>query len=118
MLAFGKTLPFESYQFAPPLIIYSFIHLFIYSFIYFRFVYPGLVIALVMYLAFGVVQELKQLQSLSGVVVFISITYFTSKHPDRVGYSFSYLYLYLSIRLTIYINTKDGTWQTVATSTP
>ena len=53
--------------------------------ILFRFLYPGLIIALCLYLTLDVIKEAKQLQSLSGIICFIAFTYCTSKYPDKVN---------------------------------
>jgi pyrimidine nucleoside transport protein len=48
------------------------------------FVYPALIIATILYLGLEVVREVRQLQSLTGIVVFIVIMYLTSKYPDKI----------------------------------
>jgi len=48
------------------------------------FVYPIIIIAIIVYLALDVVTELRQLQPLIGFVIFILTMFITSKHPDKV----------------------------------
>ena len=50
-----------------------------------RFFYPALLIGLIVYVTMFMVEEFRQLQSLSGIVVFVSITFITSSYPDKVG---------------------------------
>jgi len=66
---------------------------------------PALVILTILYLIFYVIKELQQLQSISGMVVFISVLYCTSKHPERimwrpvvVGFALQFLFGVLVLR--------------------
>lgn len=52
-----------------------------------RILIPAGLIGIICYVAFDVVQELQQLQSISGNVIFIIGLYVTSKHPSRVRIS-------------------------------
>ena len=49
-----------------------------------RLILPALVIAVILMMALWLVKEVKQLQSLAGITVFILYLYVSSKHPDKV----------------------------------
>jgi len=66
---------------------------------------PGLIILTILYLVFFVIKELQQLQSISGIIVFIAVLYCTSKHPERVmwrpvvvGFALQFLFGILVLR--------------------
>jgi len=46
--------------------------------------YPAILIVVICYMALDVVAEMRQLQSLSGMVLFMIILYLFSKHPTRI----------------------------------
>ncbi|CAD5117032.1 unnamed protein product [Dimorphilus gyrociliatus] len=47
-------------------------------------IFPALAIGVVFFLSFSVLKEIRQLQSLSGIVAFILVIYIFSVHPDRI----------------------------------
>ena len=51
---------------------------------FYRFFYPLCLIGVALYLVLYVIIDIRQLQSISGIVIFVSVTYITSKYPDRV----------------------------------
>lgn len=50
------------------------------------FFYPAIFIIIILYLTLDVIREIKQIQSLSGMVIFFLIMYITSKYPDKVNW--------------------------------
>ena len=53
-----------------------------------RIMLPAAMVGVIFYLAYDVVTNLRQLQSISGNVIFIFGLYITSKHPSRVKSDF------------------------------
>ena len=72
------------YLFFKYLCVYLFIYSFTHSF-FFRFVYPALIISVILYLSLAVVKDARQLQSISGLILFVFFSYISSKYPDRVS---------------------------------
>jgi len=48
--------------------------------------FPLVIVALIFYIVFGVIKDIAQLQSLSGMVFFIGYLYLTSKHPAHINW--------------------------------
>ncbi len=57
------------------------------KYLFFRIVLPGIIIGVICYMALEAIEEIQQLQALSGQVVFILGLYVTSKHPSNVSIS-------------------------------
>lgn len=47
---------------------------------------PAIAIGIIFYLAFEVVKDVRQLQSLSGVIAFVLLLYMFSMYPDRINW--------------------------------
>ncbi|ESN95918.1 hypothetical protein HELRODRAFT_178835 [Helobdella robusta] len=69
------------------------------------FLYPAIAIFGVLYLGLVVIREMKQVQPISGIFIFMLIVYLTSKHPNQIiwrpvlwGFSLQFIFAVFVLR--------------------